>query len=679
MERPSKARNHDSFLSPGIRLLLASFLALFLELALIRFIPAYVRAIGYYTNLVLIASFFGLGLGFLSARRRSFDALLLPLVLINIATVWFLTKAIALNSNDTDEPLWLFAYDGTQSFEIPLTALVLVVFVVVAAGLLPVGQLMGRLFGQLPRLKAYAYDLGGSLLGTITFGVLSALETSPLVWFGVVIVITLLIAGRSPIVYAANLASGIGVVVLLIIMGTHLPIWSPYYKVEVDRTDPSHKTLLTNGTLHQVMLDFDDTSSYINSTRDRFRIPYELASSLDSVLIVGAGTGNDVAIAQKMGAKHIDAVEIDPVFPRIGLEEHPQKPYAADNVTLTIADARSYFRQTERKYDLIVFGTLDSQALLSGLSSIRLDNYIYTVNAFRDAYGLLKPDGMLAVFHMSIKPHIADRIFLLLAEVGGRPPLYLHFSDHTLFNKLFIQGKNVPMQNVPAEFIDRLRNETIPTDDWPFLYLREPGIPSHYTWVLVGMLLITLLGTAAFSGGRLRHFDASMFFLGAGFLLLETRSVTQMSLLFGSTWVVNLLVFSSILAVLFLANAFIIRRSNKDRPLSIPLLFMLLLGSLLLLSLVPVSLLGSLPTVLRWLGAGLYVGLPISIAGLLFPLLFARSRDPQAAFGSNLLGAIAGGVTEYLTMLAGISSLTIAAAVFYLCTFLFVRRTLRKQ
>jgi spermidine synthase len=59
-----------------------------------------------------------------------------------------------------------------------------------------------------------------------------------------------------------------------------------------------------------------------------------------------------------MGARNIDAVEIDPVFPEIGRKFHKQAPYDGKNVMLHIEDARTYFKRCEKRYDLIVYGTL---------------------------------------------------------------------------------------------------------------------------------------------------------------------------------------------------------------------------------------------------------------------------------------------------------------------------------
>jgi hypothetical protein len=62
----------------------------------------------------------------------------------------------------------------------------------------------------------------------------------------------------------------------------------------------------------------------------------------------------------------------------------------------------------------------------------------------------------------------------------------------------------------------------LPTDDWPFLYLPDRGIPQAYL-VMVALLVAVSVGLLRLNGMRLRQFDASvghLFFLGAGFLLV---------------------------------------------------------------------------------------------------------------------------------------------------------------
>jgi hypothetical protein len=232
---------------------------------------------------------------------------------------------------------------------------------------------------------------------------------------------------------------------------------------------------------------------------------------------------------------------------------------------------------------------------------------------------------------------------------------------------------------VAPELETRLKSWKIPTDDWPFLYLREPGIPSHYLVVLGAILLITLLLLWILVGrGRgpsvLRNFDWPLFLLGAGFLSLETKSVTSMSLLFGSTWTTNVLVFSSILAVLLLANICILRLQGRGSKIGHRWLFVPLLLSLVALAGLPVSSLSGLAPHWKWLSAACVVGLPIGIAGLLFPTLLAGCSDVRAAMGANLLGAIVGGACEYITMWKGLASLNYLAMLFYLLAWGIVER-----
>ena len=119
------------------------------------------------------------------------------------------------------------------------------------------------------------------------------------------------------------------------------------------------------------------------------------------------------------------------------------------------------------------------------------------------------------------------------------------------------------------------RGEVVPpsTDDRPFLYLREPQIPGFY---LVALALIALASAALIrlSGASfvaMRGY-ADLFFMGAAFLLLETKSVVQFALLFGTTWFVNALVFIGVLASVYVAieTAMRVRLPRPDDPLRPP-------------------------------------------------------------------------------------------------------------
>jgi len=320
-----------------------------------------------------------------------------------------------------------------------------------------------------------------------------------------------------------------------------------------------------------------------------------------------------------------------------------------------------------------VLGTLDSQTLLSGMSSIRLDNYVYTVESFESARAHLKPGGHFVTYHQSPLPYIAAKIDSMLTQAFGKEPVVLFNPKPSLFNYAFIAGGNLPPAagtGLPPEA--RAVDVAIAHDDWPYLYLARRTIPAHYYTALGTVLAITLLLVGVAAGKNLRGgFDGAMFFLGVGFLLVETKSVTEMSLLFGSTWTVNLLVFSSILLVILLANTLVLR---GPRP-SLRTAFTLLFASLALAFMIPVRELLWLGIAGQWVVGGLLVALPILFAASIFATLFRNQKEPTRALAYNLLGAIVGGVLEYSSMAIGVKALYLVAAAAYLGALAFSPKT----
>ena len=60
-----------------------------------------------------------------------------------------------------------------------------------------------------------------------------------------------------------------------------------------------------------------------------------------------------------------------------------------------LTDARAFLKRSRRKYDLILFGLLDSHTELSDYANMRIDNFVYTEESFREAKAHLKPDGII--------------------------------------------------------------------------------------------------------------------------------------------------------------------------------------------------------------------------------------------------------------------------------------------
>ncbi len=157
-----------------------------------------------------------------------------------------------------------------------------------------------------------------------------------------------------------------------------------------------------------------------------------------------------------------------------------------------------------------------------------------------------------------------------------------------------------------------------------------------------------------------------LFLLGAAFLLMETRSVTSFALLFGTTWLVNALVFAGVL-VAVLAAVEVTRRLPTP---PIPAMYALLVGGLALNWLVPTSWLLSLAFLVRMVVAVVIAFLPIFAANIIFAKRFSETGDAALSFSTNLLGAMLGGCLEYLSLVFGYHALLILAAVLYVGAYL---------
>ena len=213
------------------------------------------------------------------------------------------------------------------------------------------------------------------------------------------------------------------------------------------------------------------------------------------------------------------------------------------------------------------------------------------------------------------------------------------------------------------------------TDNRPFLYLFTDRIPSLYLVTLALILLAGIIGVGIAGGGssyrRMRPY-ADLFLLGAGFMLLETKSITGFALLFGTTWVVNAIVFAGVLVAVLAAVE--VTRRFKTPPLKV--MYVVLFGGLLLSWVFPDSWLLSMPIGLRALVAVLIAFLPIFAANVIFAKRFTDTADGTASFGANLLGAMLGGCLEYAALIIGFDGLLIIAALLYLGAFLLRPKSL---
>jgi hypothetical protein len=377
------------------------------------------------------------------------------------------------------------------------------------------------------------------------------------------------------------------------------------------------------------------------------------------------------------------SIEIDPVIIQVGKERHPNKPYADPRVRVINNDARSFLRQSTDQYDLIVYGLLDSHTLLSHGSSVRLDSFVYTIEGLREARNRLKPEGMVSLSFTILSDALARKIFLMLQEIfDGRAPLSL---QHSFGDTTFLISNDPHWQppgglmsagyeDVTAKYANSTAAATVSTDDWPFFYMPQRVYPASYLIMIGLILLLSLLLIGNFVGEAPKFSHLSFFFLGAGFMLVETKGVTEAGLTFGNTWQVIGIVFAGILIMAFLGNC-LVQWRNVKRPM---LSYACLLAALAAGWLAARSG-GFASTPVGRLETAALLSLPMLFSGIVFStvLLLERHRI-SGLMAINLMGAIAGGLLEYNSMYFGFQSLYLMAMGCYVLAFLsdwmFIRK-----
>jgi hypothetical protein len=401
------------------------------------------------------------------------------------------------------------------------------------------------------------------------------------------------------------------------------------------------------------------------------------------VLVLGSGTGNDVAAALRNGASHVDAVELDPTIYRLGRTMHPDRPYDDPKVDVHINDARYFLRAGKGKFDLIVLGWLDSHRLFSSLSNIRQDNFVYTLESMRQARALLKDDGLLCLSFYVGKDWLGQKIYGMLDRAfGHKPEVYAYpGGGYGVDGRTFVVRPDpaLPLPKVSAPFVtlsgeyDRPDLAPYPTDDWPYLYYKERRLSSEYAWTI--LILIVLSGAMVFFAiprGKVVVSEALLFFLlGAGFLLMEARNITSLALVYGSTWMVTSIVIGVVLLMILAANYFVERHGTL---LGDKAAWGLLLGSIMLSLAWREEFLPFGGPMTKGIVTTFVVSLTFLFAGVVFARAFSKAEIPSVALGFNVLGSVVGGLTEYLSLVVGIRGLLGMAAALYLGAWFASRR-----
>ena len=655
------------------RLVLTSGTLLFVELLLIRWIPSEVKYIGFFSNFLLMASFLGIGIGILLGRRRGLDTIaMFPVLLLAIVA---LITSNELNVQIDSQDELFFGLAESDAADVNFLILPMV-FGLVTALMAVLALPLGPLLRSMPPLQAYGWDIAGSMLGIAGFTILSAAGTPPVVWFSVAAVLVALVIAGSQVGLLRYPATAVLALVVFVVAAsaTAGEIWSPYYRINTFRVSNGELYVNVNGIPHQALHPVDAPKEEFYDQLYKW-FPDR---TYDDVLIVGAGSGTDAAIALSKGAGHVDAVEIDREIQKLGVDFHPQQPYSDPRVTRHENDGRAFLRGTDKKFDLVIFALPDSLTLVSTTANIRLESFLFTQQAFESVRDHLKPGGVFILYNYYREDWLIAKLSAMLDATFDAPPIVRTYDARKAILAAGPLVDSLAGGAPPGEGVDAVPDPGEPepkvaTDDWPFLYLRTPFIAPHYLAGLAFALVIAVLavfGAARAGGTPARRFSPHFFVLGVAFLLLETRSLVSFSLLFGSTWFVNALAFFAILASVLLA-ILVNAKLRIQRP---GILYGLLFVALAIAFVLPPESLLIDPPALRYLLAGIVAFAPVFLANLVFTYSFRDTRTADMAFASNLLGAMVGGAMEYVALLTGYRALLLVVAGLYLLAWLFATR-----
>ena len=678
------------------RLFLVSSAALYLEIVLIRWLGTEVKIFAFFQNLTLLVCFLGFGIGCYTSKKRGSLLPSLAAVAVIVAGVnlpfeslhnflWIMSSVLSFTP---DAALWGSQLRISTSTYYELfamaVAMVAALLLLIATAMIPLGRWVGYYLESAPgTVKAYSVNLLGSIIGIWLLAILAFLWLSPPWWFAAAFLLVLV---SQPFTWrTALIACGLFVVVFLALRPADRGMvhWSPYQKLSItdygDRQyqiDVNNEGYMSIANLTPELLARNPelARSYQDSSYDS---PFRFAANTRRVLIVGSGAGNDIAAALRHGAEHVDAVEIDPLIASLGRKLHPEQPYSSPKVRFINNDARNFLRKSRDRYDLVLFGLLDSHTEFSGYSNVRVDNYVYTMESFQAARRLLADDGVLIMKFEVRQPWtwMGQRFYAMMDGVFSHPPVtyyvgrvgalfsatvYIESNDPSLWQRAASPPlSDFVLAHPPAFALSALGAPSPTTDDWPYVYNRSHSVPRTYFAVAIIVLLLALYMAGPFF--ELGETGAANFFLlGAGFLLMEMQMVSRLALYFGTTWLVNCIALTGILSVLLLANLYVARR----RPARLWVYYAALCGALVANYIIPWN---------HVRGSGIAVGTavviaycaPFFFAGVIFTESFRRVAGRSSVFGANMLGAVAGGLAQNLSFVFGMKILLIVAAILY--------------
>ena len=204
--------------------------------------------------------------------------------------------------------------------------------------------------------------------------------------------------------------------------------WNALSRVEVDRKDQA-KVVVIDADASTYIMNADVSRWHQTEWEsDLMSAPPALANVLrphGEFAIIGPGGGVDVLRALANGSPSVTGIEINPIIAttimRGQYADYSQHLYQRPDVHIHVTDGRSFLRSTPQQFDVVQMTLVDTWASTAAGAFALSENNLYTVEAFREYFDHLKPDGMIAITRWEFRhPREALRVVAVAMEALHR-------------------------------------------------------------------------------------------------------------------------------------------------------------------------------------------------------------------------------------------------------------------
>ena len=365
--------------------------------------------------------------------------------------------------------------------------------------------------------------------------------------------------------------------------------WNAYSRIDavVGFESPYLARLYIDSDAWTSIVEWDGNPASLSSLTEWYRaLPFKVAPAKPKTLVIGPGGGSDVLVSIAAGSERVTAVEMNPLMlqfvrhfgARAGnLYDHPR-------VETILSEGRTFIRRSDRQFDVILLGFVDSWAAVASGGLSLSENHLYTVEAFKAYMDHLTPDGMLVILRWDVDiPRLVSNAVALLGPAGAGarigafleahpgsptdPPQMIYMlrkrpftADETArmmawptARPVIVPGRHVDEpyaglfdgRTTLAQYIDAADSRVDPVyDDRPFFFARQkpwgvpPAMRQAFVWILapIAVLCVLFLALGKPAGQPAAPYARSIVYfaaLGLGFIAVELALLQHLTLLLG--------------------------------------------------------------------------------------------------------------------------------------------------